>query len=107
MSESLSLRQRAPAMLLKKLDEFEEKAQRVWARHEMQKHNEDVENNRKVWGNNRCGFCTMEGISVGKGAPWDYRVFNQLKGLGWVGLDLSSSTILTSCSADSAEIPSA
>ena len=57
--ESLSLRQRAPAMLLKKLDEFEERAQRVWARHEMQKHmQEDVErqagDNRKgVWGNNR------------------------------------------------------
>ena len=61
MSESLSLRQRAPAMLLKKLDEFEEKAQRVWARHEMQKHNEDVENNRKVWGNNRCGFVRWRG----------------------------------------------
>ena len=59
MAESLSLRQRAPAMLLKKLDEFEERAQRVWARHEMQKHmQEDVErqtgDSRKgVWGNNR------------------------------------------------------
>ena len=47
-------------MLLKKLDEFEERAQRVWARHEMQKHmqTEDIErqggDNRKgVWGNNR------------------------------------------------------
>ena len=56
MAESLSLRQRAPAMLLKKLDEFEEKAQRVWARHEMQKHSDDIENNRKVWGNNRYSF---------------------------------------------------
>ena len=50
VAESLSLRQRAPAMLLKKLDEFEEKAQRVWAKHEMQRH-EDIENSRKAWGN--------------------------------------------------------
>ena len=41
--ESLSLRQRAPAMLLRKLDEFEEKAQKIWARAELE------EENRKVW----------------------------------------------------------
>ena len=41
--ESLSLRQRAPALLLRKLDEFEEKAQKIWARAEQE------EENRKVW----------------------------------------------------------
>ena len=41
--ESLSLRQRAPAMLLRKLDEFEEKAHKIWARAEAE------EENRKVW----------------------------------------------------------
>lgn len=41
--ESLSLRQRAPAMLLKKLDEFEEKAQKIWAKAELE------EENRKIW----------------------------------------------------------
>ncbi len=46
--ESLSLRQRAPALLLKKLDEFEEKAQRVWARAE--ETSVDESHNRKVWG---------------------------------------------------------
>merc|ERR1719336_1354277 len=38
--ESLSLRQRAPALLLKKLDEFEEAAHKIWAKEE---------ENRKVW----------------------------------------------------------
>lgn len=41
--ESLSLRQRAPAMLLRKLDEFEEKAHKIWAKAEAD------EENRKVW----------------------------------------------------------
>ena len=41
--ESLSLRQRAPAMLLKKLDEFEEAAHKIWAKAEAE------EENRKVW----------------------------------------------------------
>ncbi len=41
--ESLSLRQRAPAMLLRKLDEFEEKAQKIWAKAEQD------EENRKIW----------------------------------------------------------
>ena len=41
--ESLSLRQRAPAMLLRKLDEFEEKAQKIWAKAELE------EENRKIW----------------------------------------------------------
>jgi len=41
--ESLSLRQRAPAMLLRKLDEFEEKAHKIWAKAEAE------EENRKVW----------------------------------------------------------
>lgn len=41
--ESLSLRQRAPAMLLKKLDAFEEKAHKIWAKAEAE------EENRKVW----------------------------------------------------------
>ena len=41
--ESLSLRQRAPALLLRKLDEFEEKAHRIWARAEAE------EENRKIW----------------------------------------------------------
>ena len=41
--ESLSLRQRTPAMLLRKLDEFEEKAHRIWAKAEAE------EENRKVW----------------------------------------------------------
>ena len=41
--ESLSLRQRAPAMLLKKLDEFEEKAHKIWAKAELE------EENRKIW----------------------------------------------------------
>jgi len=41
--ESLSLRQRAPAMLLRKLDEFEEKAHKIWAKAEAD------EENRKIW----------------------------------------------------------
>jgi len=41
--ESLSLRQRAPAMLLRKLDEFEEKAHKIWAKAEAE------EENRKIW----------------------------------------------------------
>ena len=41
--ESLSLRQRAPALLLKKLDEFEEKAHKIWAKAELE------EENRKIW----------------------------------------------------------
>ena len=41
--ESLSLRQRAPALLLRKLDEFEEKAQKIWAKAEAD------EENRKIW----------------------------------------------------------
>ena len=41
--ESLSLRQRAPALLIRKLDEFEEKAHRIWAKAEAE------EENRKVW----------------------------------------------------------
>lgn len=41
--ESLSLRQRAPAMLLRKLDEFEEKAHKIWAKAEAE------EENKKVW----------------------------------------------------------
>ena len=41
--ESLSLRQRAPALLLKKLDEFEEAAHKIWAKAEAE------EENRKVW----------------------------------------------------------
>lgn len=41
--ESLSLRQRAPALLLRKLDEFEEKAQKIWAKAEAE------EENRKIW----------------------------------------------------------
>ena len=55
--ESLSLRQRAPALLLKKLDEFEEKAHRVWAKAEAQAEakaleqaeREREEENRKIW----------------------------------------------------------
>ncbi len=56
--ESLSLRQRAPALLLKKLDEFEERAQRVWAKHEqqqrqqrelMQQREAEDAASRKVW----------------------------------------------------------
>ena len=42
--ESLSLRQRAPALLLRKLDEFEEKANAMWAKAE-----EQEELNRKIW----------------------------------------------------------
>ena len=38
--ESLSLRQRAPALLLRKLDEFEEKAHRVWS---------TKDDNEKLW----------------------------------------------------------
>ena len=45
--ESLSLRQRAPALLLKKLDEFEEKANAMWAKAEAAQAAE--ENNKKVW----------------------------------------------------------
>lgn len=41
--ESLSLRQRAPALLLRKLDEFEEKANQLWAKAEAD------EENRKIW----------------------------------------------------------
>ena len=41
--ESLSLRQRAPALLLRKLDEFEEKANQLWAKAEAE------EENRKIW----------------------------------------------------------
>ena len=41
--ESLSLRQRAPALLLRKLDEFEEKAHKIWAKAEAE------EENRKIW----------------------------------------------------------
>lgn len=41
--ESLSLRQRAPAILLRKLDEFEEKAHRIWAKAEAD------EENKKIW----------------------------------------------------------
>ena len=37
----------------------------------------------------------------------EYRVFRQLVDLGWVDLDLGCSTILPSCSAITAEIPSA
>ena len=47
--ESLSLRQRAPALLLRKLDEFEEKAQRVWAKAEAAAAAQEEEENRKVW----------------------------------------------------------
>ena len=43
--ESQSLRQRAPALLLRKLDEFEEKAHKVWSRGG----DSDEDNNRKVW----------------------------------------------------------
>jgi len=52
--ESLSLRQRAPAMLLRKLDEFEEKAHKIWARAEAE------EENRKVWSK---GSSSVIGIS--------------------------------------------
>ena len=45
VGEPLSLRQRAPALLLRKLDEFEERASRVWSKH----HHEDIDENRKVW----------------------------------------------------------
>lgn len=44
--ESLSLRQRAPALLLKKLDEFEEKANQMWAKAEAEA---AEERNKKVW----------------------------------------------------------
>jgi hypothetical protein len=47
--ESQSLRQRTPAMLLRKLDEFEEKAHRIWAKAEAE------EENRKIWSANNSG----------------------------------------------------
>ena len=48
--ESLSLRQRAPALLLKKLDEFEEKANAVWAKAEAAAALQaETEANKKVW----------------------------------------------------------
>ena len=40
--ESLSLRQRAPALLLKKLDEFEEKAHKIWAKAELEEENRKI-----------------------------------------------------------------
>jgi hypothetical protein len=57
--ESLSLRQRTPAMLLRKLDEFEEKAHRIWAKAEAE------EENRKVWSSssNRMAAATTAGLS--------------------------------------------
>ncbi len=58
MGEPLSLRQRAPAMLLRKLDEFEERAARVWSKPNSTPeapigiHPVVDEENRKVWGRN-------------------------------------------------------
>ena len=70
--ESLSLRQRAPAMLLRKLDEFEEKAHKIWARAEAE------EENRKVWSK---GSSSVIGISSPppKGPQLEHQPNNQKK----------------------------
>ena len=44
--ESLSIRQRAPALLLKKLDEFGEKANKVWVNGQESENNDNI---TKLW----------------------------------------------------------